>query len=125
MLILLTRMPDFQANLLAQRFLTVAERETYIRQNIRTLRGSYGPQQLWRMLIRYITEYQYLTFSGVADKRAYFVRSTWFDADFFASGVLDPAHFDRLTARVAELCATYSIDESRFLPLLAERPKAR
>lgn len=42
--ILLTRMPDYQANLLACRFLDLSERETYIRHNIRTLRGQYAPR---------------------------------------------------------------------------------
>jgi hypothetical protein len=112
--LLLKRMPDYQANLLACRFLSPIERETYVRHNIRTLRDRYGPAQRWRMLIRYLTEYQYLRFSAVADARTFFVRSTWFDADFFASGLLDEARFDELAAGVARLCDAYAVDEHRL-----------
>ncbi len=112
--ILLTRMPDYQANLLACRFLDLAERETYIRHNIRTLHGLYAPAQLWRMLIRYLSEYQYLTFSAVAAPVEFFLRSTWFDADFIASGILDAERFASLTRAVARICATYRVDETRF-----------
>jgi hypothetical protein len=113
-LVLLKRMPDYQANLLACRFLDLNERETYIRHNIRTLRGLYAPQQLWRMLARYLSEYQYLTFSAVADSVEFFVRSTGFDADFFASGVLDLRRFAALTTAVRCICATYVVDEACF-----------
>jgi hypothetical protein len=112
--ILLRRLPDYQANLLACRFWSAVERETYVRHNIRALRSEYPPEQLWRMLMRYLCEYQYLAFSSVADRRAYFLQSTWFDADFFATGALDAARFDLLAATVQALCATYSVDETRF-----------
>ena len=112
--VLLKRMPDYQANLLACRFLDLNERETYIRHNIRTLRGLYTPAQLWRMLVRYLSEYQYLNFSAVADTAGFFVRSTWFDDDFFTSRVLDPARFATLTAAVRRICETYAVDEARF-----------
>jgi hypothetical protein len=39
---------------------------------------------------------------------------TWFDADFFAPGVLDEARFDALAAAVARLCACYALDEAKF-----------
>lgn len=68
--LLLTRMPDYQANLIARRFLSVAEHETYVRHNVRTLRAQYPPARLWRMLIRYLYEYQYLGFSAVGDPRS-------------------------------------------------------
>lgn len=112
--VLLKRMPDYQANLLACRFLDLSERETYIRHNIRTLRALYTPAQLWRMLVRYLSEYQYLTFSAVADTVGFFVRSTGFDADFFASDVLDPTRFAALTAAVRRICETYEVDEACF-----------
>lgn len=112
--ILLTRVPDYQANLLACRFMSAVERETYVRHNIRTLRGQYPADQLWRMLVRYLCEYQYLAFSEVADRRAYFLTSTWFDTDFIATGILDEARFVALTEAVAALHATYTVDETRF-----------
>ncbi|MFQ5668757.1 MAG: hypothetical protein ACE5I7_20345 [Candidatus Binatia bacterium] len=110
-------MPDYQANLLGRRFLSLTEQETYVRHNIRTLREHYAEAQLWRMLIRYLAEYQYLAFSAVPDPRAFFLHSTWFEDDFFASGILDDAGFDALTAAVARLCATYAVDEKRFRPV--------
>lgn len=112
--LLARRLSDFQANLLAQRFLADAERETYVRQNIRTLRPDYPTTARWRMLARYLYEYQYLRFSAVADRRTFFLRSTWFDTDFFASGALTEACFDELAAAVAAICDCYAVDESRF-----------
>lgn len=70
------------------------------------------------MLLRYLYEYQYLGSvlgsAGIADRRAFLVHSTWFDADFFAPGVLDEARFDALAAAVARLCACYALDEAKF-----------
>src|SRR5262249_49317322 len=112
--ILLARVPDYQANLVARRFLTNDELEVYVRHNVRALRHEYPPARLWRMLIRYLYEYQYLAFSGVEDRRTYFVASTWFDRDFLATAALDDERFDRLTAAVAAICACYAVDESKF-----------
>ncbi len=116
--ILLSRMPDYRANLVARRFMSDAERETYVRHNIRTLRPEYARPRLWRMLVRYLYEYQYLGpglgLSAVPDPRAYFVHSTWFDVDFLAAGVLDEARFDTLAEAVASLCACYAVDDTRF-----------
>jgi hypothetical protein len=110
----LARISDYQANLLAQRYLDREEIETYIRHNIRTLRFTYAPPQLFRMLIRYLFELQYLGFSGVADAKTFLVRSTWFDADFFATGMLDPRRFVELAEAAAMLCGCWAVDESRF-----------
>jgi hypothetical protein len=116
--ILVTRMPDYRANLVARRFMSEAERETYVRHNIRTLRPECPAPALWRMLVRYLYEYQYLGSvlgsSGIADRRAFLVHSTWFDADFFATGVLDEPRFDALATAVAGLSACYALDESKF-----------
>jgi hypothetical protein len=117
--ILLTRMPDYRANLVARRFMSEPERETYVRHNVRTLRPEYAPGRLWRMLVRYLYEYQYLGpglgSRAIADPRGYLADSTWFDADFFASGALDEPRFDALAEGVARLCACYALDESRFV----------
>ena len=116
--ILLGRMPDLRANLIARRLMSGAERETYVRQNVRTLRFEYPPARRWRMLVRYLYEYQYLGpglgSALIADPRAFFVASTWFDADFFAPGVLDDERFDALAVAVARLAGSYAVDESRF-----------
>jgi hypothetical protein len=108
------RMPDYQANLLAQRFLDRGEIETYIRHNVRTLRSTYPPSQLLRMLVRYLFELQYLRFSAVEDRRTFFIRSTWFDADVLATGVLDGARFSELARAGAAVCGGYAVDEARF-----------
>jgi hypothetical protein len=116
--LLLTRMPDYRTNLVARRFMTEGERETYVRHNVRTLRPEYGPAERWRMLVRYLYEYQYLApalgLTAIEDPRAYFVHSTWFEHDFLASGVLDERRFDALAGHVARLCACYAVDETRF-----------
>lgn len=112
--IILNRIDDYQANLLAQRFLTLAERETYVRQNIRELRSQNPPEQLWRMLARYLYEYQYLGFSAVDDREDYFLRSTWFDADFIATGVMDREMFRALATGVGDICRAFQVDESKF-----------
>ncbi len=112
--IFLARITDFQANLLAQRFLDRDEIETYIRHNIRTLHFAYPPTQVLRVLVRYLFELQYLGFSEAPDPAAFLVRSTWFDHDLFATGLLDPATFHELAEHAAALCACYAVDESRF-----------
>jgi hypothetical protein len=112
--LLLTRVPDYQANLVAWRLMSRRERETYVRHNVRTLRPFYAPPQIWRMLIRYLYEYQYLGLSAVEDARSYFLRSTWFDVDFLASGVLDEARFDALAGAAGDLCTCYAIDATRL-----------
>jgi hypothetical protein len=107
-------MPDWRANLVARAFLTEAEGETYVRHNVRTLRGDYPAPQLWRMLIRYLFEYQYLSpalgMTRVPDPRDFLFASTWFADDFLATGVLDEARFDALAAAVARLCACHAVD---------------
>jgi hypothetical protein len=108
--VLSARLPDYQANVLASGLLDFVERETYVRHNIRTLRAAHPPAALWRMLVRYLAEYQYLRFSAVADARTFFLRSTWFEADYFASGTLSEERFDALVAAVADLYSAYAVD---------------
>jgi hypothetical protein len=101
-------MDDWRANLWAQPLLDDAERETYVRQNVRSLRAAYPPARRWRLLIRYLYELQYLRFSRVADQRDYFLSTTAFAADFFDTGWLDAARFDALAAATAALCDAYA-----------------
>jgi len=112
--VILPRFDDFRANLLAARFVTRAEQETYVRQNVRTLRGEYEAGQLFRMLARYLYEYQYLRFSLVRDRRTFFLRSTWFDDDFLRTGILAEQRFDALVAAVGAVADCFAVDESRF-----------
>ncbi len=109
-----TRMPDWRANLVARAFMTTAERETYVRHNVRTLRGEYAAPHFWRMLIRYLFEYQYVSpalgLTAIADPRDAFLATTGVADDVLASGVLDGACFDTLAAAVGRLCACHAVD---------------
>lgn len=112
------RMPDWRANLVARAFLSTAERETYVRHNVRTLRPEYPPAALWRMLVRYLFEYQYLGprlgLTTMSDPRGVMLHSTWLADDVLATGVLDDARFDALAALVDDLCACWAVDASRL-----------
>jgi len=116
--ILVSRLPDYRANLVARHLLAPAERETYVRQNVRTLRGEYPPVARWRLLVRYLFEYQYLRpalgMTGIADPLSFFVTSAGFDQDFFATGILDERRFVELAAAVGRLCTSYAVDATRF-----------
>jgi hypothetical protein len=107
------RLPDYQSNLLGFPFLSLAEREAYVRQNIRPLAREYPPAQLWRQLVRAVYEYQYLGFSRVPDRRRYFAGTTRLESDFIACGALDEARFDALVEAARALCAVYEVDRSR------------
>ena len=110
--LLLPRVADYQANLIAVRLQRIDEREAYVRQNIRTLRGLYGAAQTWRMFARYLYELQYLRFSSVDDSRQYFLRSTWFDADFLDSGIVTLDAFERIDGAFRALLDTFAIDDT-------------
>jgi hypothetical protein len=111
---LLPRVADYKANLAAARLQSDDEREAYVRQNVRTLRGEYQRPQLWRALARYLYELQYLRFSSVPDRREYFLRSTWFDADFIDSGILTTELFESLDHAFAQLLDVFTVDESKL-----------
>lgn len=121
--LLLGRVSDYQGNLLAQRYLSTVERETYVRHNIRTLRGMYRPQEAWRMLVRYVTEMQYLGFSLVADAQTFLIASTWFEQDLIAPGFIDHEYFAALDQCVKALFASYAVVESKFLPGTLANPE--
>ena len=108
------RIEDFSANLLAARIQTTVERESYVRQNVRPLRRLYSSEKKLRTLVRYLYEFQYLHFSSMADPQAYFFEATWFEADFFESGILDGEKFEELTQAAARLCRAHAVDETRF-----------
>ena len=112
-----SRIEDFQSNLLSQRYLTAEERETYVRNNVRSLAQEVQPDALFQRLARYAYEYQYLRFSAVSDHHAYFMRSTWFPDQYLETGVVQLEHFDRLLGLFGRRCDCYSVDESKFAPL--------
>lgn len=112
--IFVSRLPDFQSNLLGFPFLSLPEREAYVRQNVRPLAREYPPAQLWRQLVRSLYEYQYLGFSLAPEPRRYFAGTTRLESDFFACGALDDARFDALARAGHALCAAHAIDETRI-----------
>lgn len=116
--VLVSRLPDYRANLIARHVLAPEERETYVRQNVRALRQEYAPAQRWRLLLRYLFEYQYLQpalgMSLVPDPHEFFVTSTWFDEDFFATDILDAARFTALAEAMGGLCTAYAVDRTRL-----------
>jgi hypothetical protein len=113
-----SRLPDYRANLVARHLLGATERETYVRHNVRALRHEYAPVHRWRLLVRYLFEYQYLRpalgMSAVPDPADFFVGSTWFDRDFFVTAVLDPERFAALADGVGRLCEGYAIDATKL-----------
>jgi hypothetical protein len=109
-----SRISDYQSNLLAFPFLSLVEREAYVRQNVRPLARDYKPEQLWRLLVRALYEYQYLGFSAAPDRRRYFAGTTWLERDLIAPGALDDARFDALAEAAAALCTAHAVDERRI-----------
>jgi hypothetical protein len=116
--LLVTRMPDYRANLVVRGLVTDVEAETYVRHNVRTLGAEYTGAQAWRLLLRYLFEYQYLApalgLTRVADPRTFFVTSTGIAEELFATGVVDEARFDALAAIVGRLCASHAVDRTRL-----------
>jgi hypothetical protein len=116
--VLVTRMPDYRANLVTRRLMSDVEAETYVRHNVRTLRQDYRPEEVWRLVLRYLFEYQYLQpalgLTAVDDPRTFFLWSTGLADDLFATGVLDEARFDALGAIVGRLCGCYAIDATKL-----------
>jgi hypothetical protein len=116
--LLLERLPDYRANLVARAFMTEQERAVYARHNIRTLRHDYAPTALWRMLVRYLYEYQYvlpaLGLITLDDPYAYFAASTGFEAGFVDRGVVDRPAFFTLAERVADVCGAYRVDTAEI-----------
>jgi len=116
--LLLTRLPDYRANLIAGPFMTEAERETYVRHNVRTLRYEYPPTRLWRMIVRYLYEYQYLLpqagLTTTKQAYAYFIAVTGFDVDVIETGALGEERFDAVTEALSSVCGAYAVDPVRI-----------
>lgn len=115
----LSRVEDFQSNLLSQRYLTPEERETYVRNNVRSLVHDYGREGFFLRLARYAYELQYLRFSAVQDPLAYFLKVTWFGEQYLRQGIVSEELFGRLVDGLGRICDTYRVDESRFRPVPA------
>jgi hypothetical protein len=116
--LLVTRMPDWRANLVARRLVDDAEAETYVRHNVRALGAHYRPETAWRLLLRYLFEYQYLLpslgLTRIDDPRDVFFATTGIERELIAPGVVDDARFDALAAIVGRLCTSHAIDPTRL-----------
>jgi hypothetical protein len=116
--LLMTRMPDYRANLVARALMTDVEAETYARHNVRALGNEYGAEQAWRLLLRYLFEYQYvrpaLGFTHIEDPRTFFFASTGLANDLIATAIVDEARFDDLADIVGRLCTCHAIDRMRL-----------
>lgn len=111
----LARMEDFQANLMAQRFLTTEEMETYVRNNHRSHVHDYDRQAFFQRLARYAYEYQYLRFSFMPDAYDYFIKTTWFAEQYLHPGIVTEEKVKDLFGIVASICDCYQVDETRFV----------
>jgi hypothetical protein len=108
------RLPDYQANLLARRYLSDDERETYVRNNVYSLTLDYPSAKLFQRLARYVYEFQYLRFSAVTDGLSFFLGSTWFREEYLAPQILSEARLIRLLDLVGEICDCYVVDTSQL-----------
>lgn len=116
----LDRIGDFAANLLARRYLREEELEAYIRANARHhLAEDLGPLA---QLTRHTLEVQYLRLSSIADPIGYFFETSWFGEYFLRTGVFAEDAVRALFDAMADLCATYEVDESAFAPRTPPTP---
>jgi hypothetical protein len=108
-------MPDFLTNLLARRFLDPEEMEAYARANVYAhIQDEPG---VYRQLVRYAYEVQYLGLTQIADPASYFVDSTWFRELIAAPGVATVERMEAILRAVGRLCACYEIDAAAFIDL--------
>lgn len=111
---MLKRIEDFMANLVARRFLSADEMDTYVRNNVASRAGAYRPGDIYMELIRLVYEYQYLGLSRIPEPRGWFFSSTWVRARFIEPGVVSAKHLDEMIDAVASLCACYELSATAF-----------
>ncbi|MEM7055101.1 MAG: hypothetical protein AAF446_11235, partial [Pseudomonadota bacterium] len=107
---LLRRIDDYMANFLARHYLTRDGMDTYMRNNVGSRVLDYAPEQALKHLLRIAYEYQYLHLSSIRDPQAWFMKSTWFEAQFVTPGIVSLESFARLTDQIARICDCYEID---------------
>ncbi|MCX4239547.1 hypothetical protein [Paraliomyxa miuraensis] len=111
--LVLERMPDFLANLLARRYLPPCELEAYVRANVYTHFGE--EERPLHLLARHVYEYQYLSLSRIDDPLRYFLRSTWWSDFFVDTGLVPLPHLMAILEATARLRACYEVDEDAFV----------
>jgi hypothetical protein len=114
--LLLARLPDYRANLIARPFMSPSERETYARHNIRSLRNEYAAAQSWRAIVRYVYEYQYLlpglALTSIDEPYRYFATSTGFASDFVETNMIGQVRFLNIAAALEKLLEAYAVDSA-------------
>ena len=89
------------------------EREAYAWHNVRRLASAYEPRALWRLLVRYLYEYQYLRpalgLVDVVDPWRCFDAMTGAGHDLVARGVVGREGFERLAERTGRLFEAYAL----------------
>jgi hypothetical protein len=108
------RIEDYEANLLARRFLHPDEMDTYVRNNVAWQAPEQGASAIYHQLTRHAYEVQYLGLSRIPDPLGWLLKSTWFEERFLRTGVVTLAQFEKLVAQIAAICACYEIDETKF-----------
>ncbi len=111
---MLHRSEDFLCNLLAQRFLSLDEMDTYVRNNVYSHWEDDTSGGAYVQLGRQAYEFQYLRLSRIEDPMSWFLKSTWFTERFIQPGIISEASFERLITKVTQICDCYQIDESKF-----------
>ncbi len=111
---MLVRIEDYMANLVAARFLSADEMDTYVRNNVHCHLQDYSSQGLYMQLIRQAYEFQYLHLSRIENPLEWFYHSTWFVEYFVDNGIISKTLFEQLTQVVGAICRCYVVDESKF-----------
>ncbi len=111
---MLHRSEDFMCNLLARKFLSFDEMDTYVRNNVYSHWQDDSSGGSYVQLGRQAYEFQYLRLSRIEDPMGWFLKSTWFTERFIQTGIISELLFERLMTKVAQICDGYHIDESKF-----------
>ena len=110
----LKRMEDFQANLVAARYLSTVEMETYVRNNHRSHVQEYKNGAIFQRLMRYAYEYQYLRFSIMDNPMDFVLKTTWIQEQYIDTGLLSAQRLHELFTKFAAICDAYQVDERFF-----------
>jgi hypothetical protein len=111
---MLVRVEDFMSNLLAQRYLSPDEMDTYVRNNVCCHLEEYRSGAIYMQLVRQAYEFQYLRLSRIENPMEWFMKSTWFGEHFIRKGIITDTLFEELVDVVGAICDCYEVDESKF-----------
>jgi len=115
-----SRLSDYLANLVLERFADEVELEAYIRANVASRFGE--DLDPLAMIARYAYEVQYLHLGQVEDRFDYFLGSTWFRDYLVDTKVVSEAHLRAVFDATERLCRCHALDPSAFVPKSQTRP---